>query len=364
MFLLVSHLFASRHHSNVFHPDHAGFLLGTGPNEHIGNVHYRALVRKATNKCGVPYSSLSSTKKRDLAKEVVASVKAMGGRFMKHTTHIKREGRGTTKCYVEVPDNVAIDKVKQGFRHQISKTFAHGKKDINQKTDNRAMIIHTQTIQKTKHGQLVRPARPIVVDMENTTTSGTSGKIITDTMKPMFLDLLPSLQSDGATCAALPSLSILDNGTAFSRLPDFRGVGGMLAPSILVTSNVLPAMNYLGPVGGELANALRGHFDDVHHGLSRSTLLLPDYRWPALAVSLSTMVNEATFQAPFLRRSSPSLPPQHSIVEQISSLTSAARNIAGSEGDPSLLGLVALQLERSRPSKALQHNLPAVIRKA
>lgn len=96
---------------------------GTGPNEHIGNVRYRALVRDIIEDTDMV--AWNSTTKRDLAVRIVAAVKAKGGRFVRKATTLgPTAGPSTSKktigeMYEEVPDSLAYAKTKQSFRHQL-----------------------------------------------------------------------------------------------------------------------------------------------------------------------------------------------------------------------------------------------------
>lgn len=98
---------------------------GTGPNEQIGNIRFRALVRDVIHASGK--RGLDGKEKTRLAKSVIQEVKAKGGRFVR-----KVEGGGAdvhknnaTKVgdhYEEVSDALALDKTKQSFRHQLRGT--------------------------------------------------------------------------------------------------------------------------------------------------------------------------------------------------------------------------------------------------
>jgi hypothetical protein len=83
---------------------------GTGPNEFVGNIHFRALVREMIQSSPLPDKQGEKTK---LAKKIVRAVKARKGRFLR-----KIEGSGR-EAFVVVPDRVAEDKTRQSFRHQL-----------------------------------------------------------------------------------------------------------------------------------------------------------------------------------------------------------------------------------------------------
>jgi hypothetical protein len=80
---------------------------GTGPNEHIGNIRYRAFVREVIKTSEL--HAIDGKTKTKLAAKIVDSVKARKGRFVKRVNDF----------YQEVPDSLALDKTKQSFRHQL-----------------------------------------------------------------------------------------------------------------------------------------------------------------------------------------------------------------------------------------------------
>lgn len=86
---------------------------GTGPNESRGNIRFRALVRRALQ--GVEPSKLDGRLKARLAREILKAVKAENGRFLK----INSDGNSPIRSFSVVSDSVALDKVKQSFRHQL-----------------------------------------------------------------------------------------------------------------------------------------------------------------------------------------------------------------------------------------------------
>eukprot|EP00934_Nitzschia_sp_Nitz4_P006158 Nitzschia sp. Nitz4//scaffold336_size18528//1656//2615//NITZ4_008774-RA/size18528-snap-gene-0.1-mRNA-1//-1//CDS//3329548289//6148//frame0 len=90
---------------------------GTGPNEHIGNVRYRALVREIIEETDM--MAWNSTTKRDLAIKIVAAVKSKGGRFVRKATSLGVGAARLGDVYEEVPDSMAYAKTKQSFRHQL-----------------------------------------------------------------------------------------------------------------------------------------------------------------------------------------------------------------------------------------------------
>jgi hypothetical protein len=80
---------------------------GTGPNEHIGNIRYRAFVREVIKTS--ESHAIDKKIKKKLAAKIVDSVKARNGRFVKRVNNF----------YQEVPDRLAVDKTRQSFRHQL-----------------------------------------------------------------------------------------------------------------------------------------------------------------------------------------------------------------------------------------------------
>ena len=86
---------------------------GTGPNECQGNIKFRALVRQVLQRADL--SKLDGRLKAKMAKEILHSVKSRNGRFLRANF---QEATGR-RSYVEVPDSVALDKIKQSFRHQL-----------------------------------------------------------------------------------------------------------------------------------------------------------------------------------------------------------------------------------------------------
>jgi hypothetical protein len=86
---------------------------GTGPNECQGNIRFRALVRQVLQRADL--SKLDGRLKALLAKEILDSVKSRNGRFLRANF---QEATGR-RSYVEVPNAMALDKIKQSFRHQL-----------------------------------------------------------------------------------------------------------------------------------------------------------------------------------------------------------------------------------------------------
>ncbi|KAL3935411.1 MAG: hypothetical protein SGARI_002988 [Bacillariaceae sp.] len=89
------------------------FGRGTGPNECQGNIKFRALVRQVLQRADM--NKLDGRLKAQLAKEILDSVKSCNGRFLRANF---QEATGC-RSYVKVSDSVALDKIKQSFRHQL-----------------------------------------------------------------------------------------------------------------------------------------------------------------------------------------------------------------------------------------------------
>ena len=86
---------------------------GTGPNEHQGNIRFRALVKEHLENATLPkHNGKAKTK---LAGKIISAVKARNGRFLKKVSKSKAAG----DLYVVVQESVAMEKTKQSFRHQI-----------------------------------------------------------------------------------------------------------------------------------------------------------------------------------------------------------------------------------------------------
>ena len=286
-------------------------------------------------KGGTDYNSLSSMKKKELAKEVVASVKAMGGRFLKHASPNKSEGVGAMKYYIEVPDNVAIDKVKQGFRHQI-KAFDCNKNGLHKKIANQEVM--AKRSEKPKHS----PPPLFVGGMENAksgTATGGNGKGTMGSSKLLLTHDKRFLPTGAEKWSLWPASSMIDTSTC--PRPDFM-VQGMQAPYLLLAPP--------HPLSTMRLPTRSGDLDGLLHSQSRSALLYrPDQRWLA---PLSRMIT-ATMPAPFLKRGAPQ---QQHLFEQISSWTNIAGNTTGLEWDPCVLNLLALRHERPNSGTVLQND--------
>jgi hypothetical protein len=121
---------------------------GTGPNENIGNVRFRSLVRDSmqTHRFSTP------DEKSELAKKIVNTVKARNGRFMKQVNTRKNCGN----IFVEIPDKVSLDKTKQSFRHQL-RADAKGDKEIEK---YRAKFPRSLIERKSKARAVNKPCAP------------------------------------------------------------------------------------------------------------------------------------------------------------------------------------------------------------
>ncbi|KAG7367044.1 hypothetical protein IV203_029714 [Nitzschia inconspicua] len=91
---------------------------GTGPNEARGNVKFRALVQKALQ--SMDLDQMDGQRKARIAKEILDAVKSNNGRFVKATGAATAAPEKRGQCnYVAVSDAVALEKIKQSFRHQL-----------------------------------------------------------------------------------------------------------------------------------------------------------------------------------------------------------------------------------------------------
>jgi hypothetical protein len=87
---------------------------GTGPNEYVGNIRFRALICEVISTCDL--ATFNSCSKSRLSASVVIAIKERGGRFMKKVSGSSRR-RGD--FYKEVAHTVALGKTKQSFRRQL-----------------------------------------------------------------------------------------------------------------------------------------------------------------------------------------------------------------------------------------------------
>jgi hypothetical protein len=87
---------------------------GTGPNEYVGNIRFRALISEVISSSDL--ATFNSGSKSRLSASVVITIKERGGRFVKKMSGSSRR-RGD--FYKEVTHTVALGKTKQSFRHQL-----------------------------------------------------------------------------------------------------------------------------------------------------------------------------------------------------------------------------------------------------
>ena len=109
---------------------------GTGPNENLGNVRFRSLVSKVLENAASNRSSeYQKMTKEKLAHIVFECIKKRQGRFVRKLTkgeisvmgieHLKSPSsssskkKGSKEAYIIVPDQTAMEKTKQSFRHQL-----------------------------------------------------------------------------------------------------------------------------------------------------------------------------------------------------------------------------------------------------
>lgn len=129
---------------------------GTGPNEHQGNIRYRALVKKSLK--NIDLSTVRGNEKTILATRILRVIKAVGGRFLKRLNHQSRSTE--TSKYIVIPDRVAVEKIKQGLRHQAKSTPCLGSLDNGgqRKRTGSAGISHSPTFLGSAFGVVVDDA--------------------------------------------------------------------------------------------------------------------------------------------------------------------------------------------------------------
>ena len=129
---------------------------GTGPNEHQGNIRYRALVKKSLK--NIDLSTVRGHEKTILATRILRVIKAVGGRFLKRLNHQSRSTE--TSKYIVIPDRVAVEKIKQGLRHQAKSTPCLGSLDNGgqRKRTGSAAISHFPTFLGSAFGVVVDDA--------------------------------------------------------------------------------------------------------------------------------------------------------------------------------------------------------------
>jgi hypothetical protein len=108
---------------------------GTGPNEHEGNKTFRVMAADLLKRIDRTSKDHTNISKVDLARGLVAMVHSKKGRFVRKLTkdEVNAVNRDVFKTsdkklvkrhylrglYVVVPEDVAIEKAKQSFRHQL-----------------------------------------------------------------------------------------------------------------------------------------------------------------------------------------------------------------------------------------------------
>lgn len=183
---------------------------GTGPNEQMGNVRFRALVRESIQVAGGPRFVTGRTKHK-LAMDVMAQVKANGGRFLRKmkpssnttTRHQGEQAAGpegevqqqrinttaevatiTTDGYEEVTDEQALDKVKQSFRHQVRQ--CHGKPLLVRRAQD--VVLAPNTYHERSSSTPTLAAAPPLF-------SASSSSLLSD-------GIINTLRSSGESCGA------------------------------------------------------------------------------------------------------------------------------------------------------------------
>jgi hypothetical protein len=87
---------------------------GTGPNEYVGNIRFRALICEVISTSDL--ATFNSGSKSKLSASVVIAIKERGGRFVKK---VSGSSRRRIDFYKEVTHTVALGKTKQSIRHQL-----------------------------------------------------------------------------------------------------------------------------------------------------------------------------------------------------------------------------------------------------
>jgi hypothetical protein len=128
---------ASRNKEIILHLSEHDVLLGrgTGPNECRGNIRFRALVRQALQNADL--TILDGKRKAGISKEILDVVKSNNGRFVKIAPHSLQNG--VRRTFVAISDDVALDKIRQSFRHQL-RVLGDSFRNKNEKDTSPAMV--------------------------------------------------------------------------------------------------------------------------------------------------------------------------------------------------------------------------------
>lgn len=148
---------------------------GTGPNQYVGNIAFRALIDSRRAEYS---SSTRHSLKRTIAHEIYTAIKGAGGRFLQQVDidigeHVPLEDR----MWVEVDEKKAIEKIKQGLRENRRKSSdASQEHEANDKDmappqhqsflgvrSASQMLQHPQSLSMSPHA-LIESKGPLAVD--------------------------------------------------------------------------------------------------------------------------------------------------------------------------------------------------------
>lgn len=153
---------------------------GTGPNEKIGNIRFRALIRQAIAARVCSPGGSDGKTKRDVAIDVIQQVKAKGGHFLKKVDIVGGSSAGNNnfdqdqhESYYEVVDNsTSLDKTKQSFRHQLKAMMMPTNDPRKNQAVRRAAATRNPLLAKTTR----LPQRPL--DHQDTIASSYAAAIM------------------------------------------------------------------------------------------------------------------------------------------------------------------------------------------
>ena len=272
---------------------------------------------------------------------------------MKRVTQKPSGHGGTLRYYEEVPDKIAIDKVKQGLRHQVEILPFHNKKGMPDTTAS----------PKTWIKQDEKPQQSQCPSITGRAYGRNSISMDTSKQERQLSDHVTLSQTEGEKCDSLPLFST-DNAAPFR--PDFRVLAEMMGPPTMVGTGSPTTTNNRTSLsqGGRAEYLTQGPSvidHGYHHGVPENTLLLHPNGLQQLAPSLSTMIPAATtttIPTLFLRRSTSRLPTQHPLFQLLPLLRGdLGTRRPALEQDHSVLDLLTLWLGQPHSGMLWQHNL-------
>jgi hypothetical protein len=231
---------------------------GTGPNENHGNVKFRYLLKERMNERRSNNGSTSPCKSRMIAVDIIDTVSAAGGRFVRKLT--KDEIRACWKKmakqfrYVAVDDKVAREKTKQSIRFQFrlaektrsSQDDGHHQQHHNNTSKSALAILQARQQLSSEQWQdpqedLQRPAMSLIAGKASacgvTMASISATSRLPENLRSKLAESLFS-QAAGTQASAIlnlpapPSLlpgSSLLSSTATSRVPTSAGMTSFLS---------------------------------------------------------------------------------------------------------------------------------------